>query len=116
MSIHSRIGARPGRTVEVDLAQWSGFDHDAPREERRAQYLMRRKAVEMYLACRRVSPSGRLLITANRRILIACLGRVGDSINFSCRVASDLVERAAVNGFGRFFSALWVEIICIIST
>ena len=49
MSDHSRIGARRGRTVEVDLAHWPGVDHGALPEDRRAQYLRRRKAVEMYL-------------------------------------------------------------------
>lgn len=50
MTDHSRIGARRGRTVEVDLAHWPGVDHDALTDERRAQYLLRRKAVEMYLS------------------------------------------------------------------
>ena len=50
MSDHPRIGARRGHTVEVDLAHWPGVDHDALPEERRAQYLRRRKAVEMYLS------------------------------------------------------------------
>lgn len=50
MSDHPRIGARRGRTVEVDLAHWPSVDHDALPEDRRAQYLRRRKAVEMYLS------------------------------------------------------------------
>lgn len=50
MSDHPRIGARRGRTVEVDLAHWPGVDHDALPEDRRAQYLRRRRAVEMYLS------------------------------------------------------------------
>ena len=50
MSDHPRIGVRRGRTVEVDLAHWPGVDHNALPEDRRAQYLRRRRAVEMYLS------------------------------------------------------------------
>jgi hypothetical protein len=50
MSEHARIGKRLGHAVEVDLAHWIDVDHDALPEKRRAQFLTRRKAIEMYLA------------------------------------------------------------------
>ena len=50
MPSHSRIGARRGHVVTVDLAQWPDVDHDALPDQRRAQYLTRRTAVTMYLA------------------------------------------------------------------
>lgn len=50
MPSHPRIGTRRGHVVTIDLAQWPDVDHDALPDERRAQYLNRRKAVTMYLA------------------------------------------------------------------
>ncbi len=50
MSGHPRIGARRGHTVEVDLAKWPGVDYDALPEDRRAQFMRRRRAIEMYLS------------------------------------------------------------------
>ncbi len=50
MPSHPRIGTRRGHVVTIDLAQWPDVDHAALPDERRAQYLNRRKAVTMYLA------------------------------------------------------------------
>lgn len=50
MPVNLRIGTRIGRASAVNLENWPGVDPDALPEERRSQYLMRRKAIEMYLA------------------------------------------------------------------
>ncbi len=50
MPVNLRIGTRIGRTSAVNLENWPGVDPDALPEERRSQYLLRRKAIEMYLA------------------------------------------------------------------
>lgn len=50
MPNNARIGTRIGRTTVVNLESWPGVDPDALPKERRSQYLIRRQAIEMYLA------------------------------------------------------------------
>jgi hypothetical protein len=44
-----RIGSRDGDRTQVDVSSWAPVDADALTDQRREQFLLRRKAISMYL-------------------------------------------------------------------
>ena len=50
MSSRARIGARDGSAQEVDVSTWPEVDADALTDARRQDFLLRRKAINLYLA------------------------------------------------------------------
>jgi hypothetical protein len=44
-----RIGSRDGGGLQVDVSSWAPVDADALTDQRREQFLLRRRAINMYL-------------------------------------------------------------------